>query len=159
METMTETATRYRYLGVTDERVECDACGRTELRSTVVLAPLDADGNDDGVVYFGSSCAARALGRPTRDGAKVLDLARNAHERLRGQMRDALEFLAYIGVDVQGRPMFTRNGERKWGPAARRYAIANPVRGGQDDMVGRVQSAVARRVAVLADARALGLLG
>lgn len=75
--TATTTPARFRYLGVTDECVECQQCGRTELRSTVVLAILDTDGSTEDVTYYGSSCAARALG-VEGDGRAVLQAARNA---------------------------------------------------------------------------------
>ncbi|MFF0132070.1 hypothetical protein ACFYTG_41260 [Streptomyces mirabilis] len=52
--------------GVVDDYDECGYCGRRGLKRTVALMPLDADGNEDGtaedVVYYGTSCAARALG-------------------------------------------------------------------------------------------------
>lgn len=50
-------ATTYTILGTTDEHSECDCCGRTELKSTVALQPTD--GGEP--VYFGVTCAARAL--------------------------------------------------------------------------------------------------
>jgi hypothetical protein len=43
----------------------------------VVLAILDTDGNTEDVTYYGSSCAARALG-VEGDGRAVLQAARNA---------------------------------------------------------------------------------
>ncbi|MFE2710267.1 hypothetical protein ACFXI6_18235 [Streptomyces mirabilis] len=52
--------------GIVDDYDECGCCGRRGLKRTVALMPLDADGNEDGtaedVVYYGTSCAARALG-------------------------------------------------------------------------------------------------
>ncbi|MFD5764014.1 hypothetical protein ACFWIZ_55200 [Streptomyces sp. NPDC127044] len=52
--------------GIVDDYDECGCCGRRGLNRTVALMPLDADGNEDGtaedVVYYGTSCAARALG-------------------------------------------------------------------------------------------------
>jgi hypothetical protein len=75
--TATTTPTRFRYLGITDECVVCQRCGRTELRSTVVLAVLDEDGNTEDVTYYGSSCAARVLGEQA-GGREVLQAARNA---------------------------------------------------------------------------------
>jgi len=58
--------TRFRILGITDERTECDCCGRVGLKRTVALEP--AEGGD--VRYFGTSCAALAmLGKRTRSSA------------------------------------------------------------------------------------------
>lgn len=43
--------------GITDEVSTCDCCGRTDLKKTIILS-------EDGCVsFFGSECAARALGR------------------------------------------------------------------------------------------------
>lgn len=58
-----------RYLGTTSDVVNCEKCGRVDLRCTVVLEFLDADGNGEGVTYYGSTCAARALS--ARTGRKV----------------------------------------------------------------------------------------
>ena len=67
--TQTTRTEQYRYLGSTDDVIRCHHCGRTDLTHTVVLELLDADGNVDEVVYFGSTCAARALSG--RFGTKV----------------------------------------------------------------------------------------
>lgn len=64
---MIATTTTYRILGTTDEVTTCDLCGRINLKGTIVLAELDADGNPDGTVYAGSDCGARAAGRTRRD--------------------------------------------------------------------------------------------
>ncbi|WP_251151320.1 hypothetical protein [Cellulosimicrobium sp. Marseille-Q4280] len=67
--------TGLRAVGMNDEQTECDACGRTELRGTVMLA--DADG---AIVYrLGTTCASRALGiRLTRRDATSIELARRS---------------------------------------------------------------------------------
>lgn len=68
----------FRFIGTTDECIECQRCGKTELKSTVVLEILDEDGNGGEYTYFGSTCAAKALtemdGRK-RTGASVLKSA------------------------------------------------------------------------------------
>jgi len=57
------TAKAFRVLGTTDHVTVCWLCGRDELRGTIALEVLDADGNATGtVVYYGSSCGARAAG-------------------------------------------------------------------------------------------------
>lgn len=53
----TTAPTAAKILGITDEVNTCECCGRTDLKSTVVL---DLDG---AVAHFGSECAARRLGR------------------------------------------------------------------------------------------------
>jgi hypothetical protein len=65
MKTSTDTAAgkAYRVLGTTTDVTECDLCGRTELRGTIILLPLDVDGNAAGdAVHYGSECGARAAG-------------------------------------------------------------------------------------------------
>lgn len=73
----------YRVLGTTNDVTECELCGRVELRGTVVMMPLDADGNDEGDPgYFGSACAARAAGWTVREvTAGVKEAARAERER------------------------------------------------------------------------------
>jgi hypothetical protein len=57
----------YRVKGTTGDIIRCEQCGRDDLRKTVVLATLDADGNEQEIVHFGVDCAARATG--TRQAA------------------------------------------------------------------------------------------
>jgi hypothetical protein len=77
-------------LGTTTDVPECGLCGRDDLRYTIALQPLDADGNADGeVVYFGSDCGARAAGwtqREIRHQARSADDAKRRQEQAR---RDA----------------------------------------------------------------------
>lgn len=56
--------TAYRYLGVTDERNECECCGKVNLKRTVVIHVCDED--HERIAYYGTSCAAYAL-RTKRD--------------------------------------------------------------------------------------------
>lgn len=57
------TAKVFAVLGTTDHVTVCWLCGRDELRGTIALDTLDADGNRTGnVVYYGSSCGAKAAG-------------------------------------------------------------------------------------------------
>jgi len=48
---------KYTYLGTSDEVTTCDCCGKSELKSTVAISDDDAGET----VYFGSTCAAKAL--------------------------------------------------------------------------------------------------
>ena len=50
--------------GITDACTTCGCCGRQDLKRTVAIVPLDADGNEDGdPSYYGTGCAATALRR------------------------------------------------------------------------------------------------
>lgn len=101
---MTNTnAPQFRYLGITDECVECQKCGKVDLRSTVVLAVLDADGNTEDVTYYGSTCAARALSIKG-GGRAVLQSARWAHDRTLREAEDARRMLAHYGLSETGFP-------------------------------------------------------
>lgn len=53
---------RVRYYGITEECLECQHCGRSDLKKTVMLHIIDADGNASELTYFGTTCAAKALG-------------------------------------------------------------------------------------------------
>lgn len=58
MENKEITYTGYpRMLGTSDEVLQCECCGKTDLKRTVVIA-MDQDSEP---VYFGSDCAARTL--------------------------------------------------------------------------------------------------
>lgn len=54
------TVTTYTIKGTTDDVTDC-ANGHTGLKKTVVLATLDADGNETGTIHLGCDCAARAM--------------------------------------------------------------------------------------------------
>ena len=101
---MTATAApAYRYIGITDECVECQKCGKNELRSTVVLAMLDVDGNVEDITYYGSSCAAKALG--IRGGGRgVLNSARAAHDQTIEIAKFARRTLEFYGLPLEGEP-------------------------------------------------------
>lgn len=94
---------QFRYIGVTDECVECQKCGKADLKSTVVLAFLDEEGNDEGdVTYYGSTCAARALAAKgvcvKGGGAAILQAARWRTEHLRHEATEARQQLAKYGL-------------------------------------------------------------
>lgn len=97
----------FRYLGITDECVECQHCGKTQLRSTVVLAILDVDGNIEEVTYYGSTCAARALSLGRGGARKVLEAARAAHRDTLARATDAHRRLADRGWTVDAAPAGT----------------------------------------------------
>lgn len=53
-------------IGTTDERSDCECCGRSDLRTVVVLR--DAEG---ALYFYGTTCAARAHGWEPGDVAKA----------------------------------------------------------------------------------------
>lgn len=86
----------YKVKGTTDEVTECDLCGRMELKGTVVLLPLDVDGNPDGdAEYMGSSCAAKAAGWTQREVTRRVKEAADTARREEQAARDAVEAARY----------------------------------------------------------------
>jgi hypothetical protein len=153
------TAPAFRYIGITDECVECQCCGKSGLRSTVILAVLDADQNTEDVTYYGSTCAARALA--VKGGSRaVLQSARWAHDKTLSNAEDARRMLAHYGLPEGGE--IDADTMRV---AMRRYIAQHPnmhhwvaetgigVRARVLDMVARKRAALAE-VALLAGAAA-----
>lgn len=82
--------TTYRVLGTTDEVTTCEICGREELKGTIVLGVLDADGNVEAEMYAGSSCGAKAAGRTGRNAAtKFRDEADATTRKVKAEADDA----------------------------------------------------------------------
>lgn len=55
--------TAFKILGTSTDVTECEVCGKVELKGTVALVALDADGNEDGEAFYaGTTCAARKVG-------------------------------------------------------------------------------------------------
>ncbi|MDX3551020.1 hypothetical protein PV729_04405 [Streptomyces europaeiscabiei] len=80
----------YRVKGTTDEVTTCELCGKQELKGTVVMATLDADGNEEAVCYFGVSCAAKAAGWTQHEVKAGVKVAKDAErERIRAE-REAM---------------------------------------------------------------------
>ena len=90
----TTTDSRFAIRGTTDDVTTCECCGRSGLRKTVMLHPLDADGNPDGLVYYGTSCAGKAMGIP---GKRVADQADAADRDWTAHAERAREWLAVYG--------------------------------------------------------------
>jgi len=151
----TNTAPAFRYIGITDECVECQKCGKTELRSTVVLAVLDADGNTEDVTYYGSTCAARALGvkgggravAKAAEGARLTTLM-NAHDARRMlRLYGDLPATGPLTEDQRraGVPAYVRNNA---GVHAALQRDGGPVTDLLLDMLARKQAAIADAVLV-----------
>lgn len=91
----------YRVLGTTDEVTTCEICGREELKGTIVLGVLDADGNVEAEMYAGSSCGAKAAGRKGRNAAvKLRDEADAATRKIRDEADDARKMLEHYQWDT-----------------------------------------------------------
>lgn len=132
-------APEFRYIGITDETTVCEECGKPELKATVVLAVLDADGNTEDVVRYGSSCAAKALSI-AGGGARVRKAAEGATVRTMIAADDAIKSLTSKNLDRDGRPSALAV---KLGMAEALLASVDP-------------ELVAQLVAAVRDAEALG---
>jgi hypothetical protein len=85
----------FRVAGTSNDVTTCELCGRDELKGTVVLYALDADGNPEAVEHYGTSCAAKAAGwtqREVKSRAKAADTAKRDQERA---VKDAASRAAY----------------------------------------------------------------
>ena len=76
MRTIDPTA-RLKILGIDRDHTDCECCGKSNLKLTVVLGRIDRDGNVLDTLRFGRDCAARAS-RIRRTGAAMEALAENA---------------------------------------------------------------------------------
>lgn len=73
----------YEIRGTTGDVTTCSCCGRRGLRKTVVMVPVDADGARGDAEFYGTGCAAAAIGwtdNRVRKTAKAAD-ARAASAR------------------------------------------------------------------------------
>ncbi len=59
-ETPAEAPAAYRIKGTTQDITDC-AHGHTGLKKTVILATLDTDGTETGIIHLGTDCAAKAM--------------------------------------------------------------------------------------------------
>lgn len=95
-----------RVLGITDERTECECCGKTGLKRTVALE----FGHD--IRFYGIDCAAMTIyGRKSSSNARKVTIAADNYtreqeriakgklSRVRTDLHDAL--YAYIGTGRQ----------------------------------------------------------
>jgi hypothetical protein len=99
----TDTATfrNFRVLGTTNDVTTCEKCNRVELKGTVVLQPLDPDGNPDGEPsYFGSSCGAMLAKTTTR----LINAAAKKADREAAAAKKAAEEEARRVAWEDGRP-------------------------------------------------------
>jgi len=119
----------FRVVGTTDEVNACDCCGKTKLKSTVELFELDADGNDvaDQPVYFGVTCAARAMHREVkavRSDVLAADRAREAAARAAKYAAERERREAWLyWLDQQGPASARREEHVQIGHAARKHGI------------------------------------
>lgn len=55
---------QYRIVGTSEEHTQCERCGRSDLKKTIVVETTDADGNGNGdYQYYGSDCVSKIVGK------------------------------------------------------------------------------------------------
>lgn len=90
-----ETRPGYTVVGTTDETTQCDCCGRTNLKMTVVLRDPDNE-----FVFYGRNCAARATGWRAAHLDRQVYTAQAATDRARATLAHYQQFLGTAGVDL-----------------------------------------------------------
>lgn len=109
-----------KFLGNSDDVTTCECCGRTNLKSTVALSIDDGE-----AVYFGVTCAARALAMDAalvRKASKAADNAKYQAEKAARQAQADAEFVlwdAFLKTNGTGECVFTRIQSLGGYPAAR----------------------------------------
>ncbi len=89
------TVTRYTFLGTTDEVTACDCCGKSDLKMTVAI--MDDERGES--LYFGTTCAARAL----KIGVKEVKAGSAAADRAKEEARRAAAAAAHAAEMVRWR--------------------------------------------------------
>lgn len=87
--------TKLKIDGITDDRTNCECCGRTNLKRTVRLLVLDTDGATIGTTYYGTECAARATRRTNANVTKIARERQIEADRRATRNVEYAEILAY----------------------------------------------------------------
>jgi hypothetical protein len=69
----------YRIVGISDEVITCECCGRDNLKKTIVV--MDLEGNER---YFGSNCASKYLkvkSKEVNERVRELEVAKKQKEK------------------------------------------------------------------------------
>ncbi|MYT71187.1 MULTISPECIES: hypothetical protein [unclassified Streptomyces] len=116
---------RWQIKGITDECTTCECCGRSNLRRTVALCPLDAEGNEGGgVSYYGTACAADTLRWTTTKVTNTARLATRQCDERDAWARRIISVFApveHATAREQANARFSRNPHSK-GPASAEVA-------------------------------------
>jgi hypothetical protein len=98
-----------KYLGTTDEVTVCDCCGKANLKSTVAISIDEGE-----PVYFGVTCAARALKTGVSEvkrGTAAADREREEQARIARQAAEAAKsapWFAFLAAHGTGDNNFSR---------------------------------------------------
>jgi len=89
----------YRAFGTTEDITDCWHCGKADLKKTVKMRFLDADGNEYGETYIGTSCAAKLLSGGkvnVKLATKIMREAQAADHRKTEAVRFSRQMLAFF---------------------------------------------------------------
>lgn len=88
----------YKPVGTSDEILECDLCGKSNLRNTVVLAYIDAEGESEGERFVGRDCAAKLITgvKSVKAGNKIAREAEAAMRRRAEAVKNSKAMLAFF---------------------------------------------------------------
>lgn len=103
---------KVEYFGITDEVDSCDHCGKQGLKKAVMLFLLDAEGNREELVYYGTTCAARVL---NLRNAQITRAAEDAERKRQSEIKRLTFCLTHM--DSMGR--FPTEVRRMWTNATR----------------------------------------
>ena len=87
--------TKLKIDGITDDRTNCECCGRTNLKRTIRLLVLDVDGSTIGATYYGTECAARATRRTNANVTKIASERQAEADRRAARNAEYADILAY----------------------------------------------------------------
>lgn len=82
------------FLGTSDEVSTCDCCGKSGLKRTVAL---ERDGE---TVYFGTTCASRALGMPAKEVKHAAQTAQAGQVAMGRAFDDGMRSLEQAAADA-----------------------------------------------------------
>tara|TARA_R110000868_G_scaffold216141_1_gene466252 strand:- start:868 stop:1248 length:381 start_codon:yes stop_codon:yes gene_type:complete len=99
---------KFQYLGTSQDITTCDCCGKSNLKSTVVIRDVETDNE----LFFGVTCAAKALKvgiKEVKAGTAAADLAKEEDARAEAkkawdakQTRWIAHLIVKAGVMVDG---------------------------------------------------------
>lgn len=99
----------FRVLGFTEEVTDCDCCGRSDLKGTIVLENIETGS----IGYFGSVCGSKIAGNTKKYIETELMLVEKQNiEKARKEYLETPEKKAYDKHFVDREPLLTKAAEQ-----------------------------------------------
>jgi len=157
---------KYRPAGTSDEITDCDLCGKTGLKKTIILEYVDAQGDSDGERYVGSDCAGVLLSYAEVKTEAELKMSRRELKNARATRRALLDAQAAdrkraeaVAFSRQMLEFFDAAGPAMNDKLAA-YVTANPARLGHLSLLEQLKAtseSIARHTEVIATGGASAL--